>query len=512
MNNKEKQLPKIMYDQTQFTPLWMVDSNSIWLNDKNYFEAKRISGYMPERWFLYTQNIPVSFWFGAYDQEAIEKESQVGFDNFTNPEFLNKFEQAIPISYEKARKIGQVYFEKFYKKENEAVDNKQKEVIDLLQEIREANNFIMSHYLLTQPQRFYKFDAKLKEFLPNKDLELISTNGRHLTFVLKINKAIVDFAKKVHDTKLSVGEYFNKHHDEYKKLEAIINELGFLNWGFLGGDLIDMDYAKKEIESIVTKDQKFREEVKKMNELTSAIEKRNKILKKKEGFNQFRWADIMGHAAVLRFDLQTCVLCIHKYADNFVKAVQEKYGLSNDQISSYFFEEIIDLIRSGKKVNEKILQERQKGFLKIHTQEKVKTYIAKEAHEQIKELLEFREKEIKNAKEVSGTVASWPNKNQNKVTGRAFVLTTAFNVEEKLKDFNNGDILVATQTHPNLVPQMKVATAIVTDEGGITCHAAIVSRELGKPCIIGTKLASKIFKTGDNIELDLKNGSVKKIE
>ena len=82
-------------------------------------------------------------------------------------------------------------------------------------------------------------------------------------------------------------------------------------------------------------------------------------------------------------------------------------------------------------------------------------------------------------------------------------------IEEDLKKFKEGSILVATQTHPHIVPQMKNAVAIVTDEGGITCHAAIVSRELRKPCIIGTKLSTKIFKTGDMLEVDLKAGTVR---
>ena len=66
-------------------------------------------------------------------------------------------------------------------------------------------------------------------------------------------------------------------------------------------------------------------------------------------------------------------------------------------------------------------------------------------------------------------------------------------------------------TDPRYVPAMKKAAAIVTDEGGITCHAAIVSRELKKPCIIGTKIATKVLKDGDEVEVDAEKGVVKKI-
>ena len=74
-----------------------------------------------------------------------------------------------------------------------------------------------------------------------------------------------------------------------------------------------------------------------------------------------------------------------------------------------------------------------------------------------------------------------------------------------------GDVLVSIATDPDVVPAMKKASAIVTEQGGITSHAAIVSRELGIPCIIGTKIATKIFKDGDMVEVDANKGVVRKI-
>ncbi|MDO8558104.1 MAG: PEP/pyruvate-binding domain-containing protein [bacterium] len=85
----------------------------------------------------------------------------------------------------------------------------------------------------------------------------------------------------------------------------------------------------------------------------------------------------------------------------------------------------------------------------------------------------------------------------------------------KKKDFymfRDGEILVAAMTRPEFVPLMKKAKAIVTDEGGITSHAAIVSRELGKPCIIGTRVATKLLKDGDLVEVDAERGVVRILE
>lgn len=72
--------------------------------------------------------------------------------------------------------------------------------------------------------------------------------------------------------------------------------------------------------------------------------------------------------------------------------------------------------------------------------------------------------------------------------------------------------MVCVMTLPDYVSAMKLAKAIITDEGGITCHAAIISRELGIPCIVGTKIATKILKDGDLVEVDADRGIIKIIK
>jgi len=94
-----------------------------------------------------------------------------------------------------------------------------------------------------------------------------------------------------------------------------------------------------------------------------------------------------------------------------------------------------------------------------------------------------------------------------KVTGAVKIV----NVAKEMGKVNKGDILVATQTTPELLPAMKKAAAFVTDIGGITSHAAIVSREMNKPCVIGTKIATQVFKDGDRVEVDANKGVVRKI-
>lgn len=84
-------------------------------------------------------------------------------------------------------------------------------------------------------------------------------------------------------------------------------------------------------------------------------------------------------------------------------------------------------------------------------------------------------------------------------------------LDKELSKIKEGDIMVTLTTHPEYVTKMQIAKAIVTDEGGITCHAAIVARELGIPCIVGTKNATQILKDGDRVEVDATKGIVKKL-
>jgi len=105
--------------------------------------------------------------------------------------------------------------------------------------------------------------------------------------------------------------------------------------------------------------------------------------------------------------------------------------------------------------------------------------------------------------ELSGQIAC-----MGKQRGRVKIVTN----EDYFNKFKSGDILVTAMTRPEFMPLIKKAKAIVTDEGGIGCHAAIVSRELNKPCIIGTRQATRVLKDGDLVEVDADQGIIKKLK
>ncbi|MCW3995650.1 MAG: phosphoenolpyruvate synthase [Candidatus Bathyarchaeota archaeon] len=90
-------------------------------------------------------------------------------------------------------------------------------------------------------------------------------------------------------------------------------------------------------------------------------------------------------------------------------------------------------------------------------------------------------------------------------TGKAKIV---INAEDASHEMRKGDILVTGMTDPDFVPFMKMASAIVTDKGGITSHAAIVSRELNIPCVVGTEIATQVMKNAQEYTVDSRNGVI----
>lgn len=108
----------------------------------------------------------------------------------------------------------------------------------------------------------------------------------------------------------------------------------------------------------------------------------------------------------------------------------------------------------------------------------------------------------KSSKEVSGSTG---------YSGVARGKVRIILLKKDIRKLKKGEVLVTSMTTPDFIPAMKRSAAFVTDEGGITSHAAVVAREMKKPCVIGTHFATKVFKTGDRVEVDATRGIVKKI-
>ena len=139
--------------------------------------------------------------------------------------------------------------------------------------------------------------------------------------------------------------------------------------------------------------------------------------------------------------------------------------------------------------------------------QKGETKMAKKYEKLIKKYSHFREvkkqstsKDLTKIKVLKGIVAS-----KGKAEGKVNVILNP----EATKKFKKGEILVTTMTSPKFTIFLKSTPAIITDGGGTLCHAAIIAREMNVPCIVGTKIATKVLKDGDKVEVDAVKGIVK---
>ena len=162
--------------------------------------------------------------------------------------------------------------------------------------------------------------------------------------------------------------------------------------------------------------------------------------------------------------------------------------------------EIIKALKSGKVPKRETLNARMKCSVFYITAKKTTVLTGKKAQDFFDKLPKEKLAIQGQVDELKGTCAS-----PGKAKGQIRIIEYPKDIVKMKK----GDILISETTYPSLVPAMKNAAAIVTNAGGLSCHAAIVSRELGIPCIVGTKIVTKIFKDGDLVEVDATKGVIK---
>jgi phosphohistidine swiveling domain-containing protein len=188
--------------------------------------------------------------------------------------------------------------------------------------------------------------------------------------------------------------------------------------------------------------------------------------------------------------------------ENLFKELARRGGLTLEQVRFLTFNEYQKVI-SGKNLAT-LANDRMKYSIHFADRGKTVIYAGSEANQVRKKINFIRDDNVldKSLTEFGGSPA-YPGK----VSGKVKII----NSTQEMMKMHRGDILVSHMTNPDIVPAMKLAAAIVTDLGGITCHAAIISRELKIPCVIGTKIATQVLKDGDKIEVDALKGIIKKI-
>lgn len=179
-------------------------------------------------------------------------------------------------------------------------------------------------------------------------------------------------------------------------------------------------------------------------------------------------------------------------------SLERKTGIPYLYLKHLTFDEIENALR-GLVTREQLARRYETGVLFSTVENHYRVIEGSEA-ESIHQELEEKIKGRGDGKVLVGQVAC-----QGYARGTARIILG----QEDFHRFGEGEILVTGMTRPEFVPLMRKAAGIVTNEGGITCHAAIVSRELGKPCIIGTQKATQLIKDGDVVEVRANHGTVR---
>lgn len=186
----------------------------------------------------------------------------------------------------------------------------------------------------------------------------------------------------------------------------------------------------------------------------------------------------------------------------YSKEVGKRLGLTVKQVRRFMPWEIPAALR-GQPVDVDELNARFDHYVQYVHHGKRELYFGKAAEHFLQQFNVESMEASTDVRELKGDCAC---------PGHARGTVKVVNAPADMAKMNAGDILVAHATNPDVVPAMKIASAIVTDMGGITCHAAIVSRELKIPCVIGTKIATSALKDGDVVAVDANQGLVLKIQ
>lgn len=178
---------------------------------------------------------------------------------------------------------------------------------------------------------------------------------------------------------------------------------------------------------------------------------------------------------------------------HMLQGIATEHGITYDELLHSTRDEILNVLPSKE-----VLHERMEDHAMVMEQGVIRCVIGDEC----RKIREYLYEDLGDIREFKGTIAC-----KGKVIGTVRLIKS----REDFTRVNQGDILVTSMTTPEMVEIMKKAAAFVTDEGGITCHASIISREMNKPCVIGTKLATQVLMDGDKVEVDANTGVVRNL-
>lgn len=267
------------------------------------------------------------------------------------------------------------------------------------------------------------------------------------------------------------------------------------NYGFTKN--LDIEYFKKELDKLNIKDAK--KKIKEIENYPKKVRERKEELVVKYKINKkiVKIAERLSYCIWWQDYRKKFIFIANHINSEFLKSIAKVKEMPFKELCYYTAQEIINLLGEDKKINAK---DRFDGFSIYYTEGKSLTYkIGKEANDFVRPYLKV--KIDKDLKEIRGLVVS----KEETIRGKVKIVLTPRNLDK----MEEGDILVAPMTSPDFIVAMRKASAIITDEGSMTCHAAIVSRELRIPCIVGTRVATRTLRDEFIVEVDTNKGVVR---
>ena len=284
------------------------------------------------------------------------------------------------------------------------------------------------------------------------------------------------------------------HSDKVRKdqISEIAKKYWWTTLGWMPQPILDAADVKAAIKSVMRPEQQIETRPAEKKSLLEKFSKQSRLVALAKLFADLAlWHDQRKEFQVRMIAAGDAIL---------VEISRRRQDLSVDDLMRLNYHEVVDYI--NEKDLEKVLAKRKQFYFRYLKKDKLSAFDGAAAVEKKDELIV--KSETQRLTEFRGMPAS---------AGSVRAIARVSNDPKYLAKFlKAGEILVTGQTMPDFVPAMKRASAVVTDEGGATCHAAIISRELKIPCVVGTKIATDVLKTGDLIEVDANRGIIKIIK
>ncbi|MFH0971105.1 MAG: PEP-utilizing enzyme [Candidatus Micrarchaeota archaeon] len=348
-----------------------------------------------------------------------------------------------------------------------------------------ASDFSLEKFASEELQREFGF-VKSVELLTALSIPTgPSWENRHMLEMLEFAKGAEKMGVK-NFRELKLGKL-------WKEFQRHMNKWDWLAYDYENGAMGEEEFGKRFEEALKNPEK----EIEKIRKNASENEKKRNAALKEVGHKKGgRLGALLGELAYFkeyRKGLMSKALCL---MEPLYVEIARRIGVELKFARYLVPEELEEALENPAKWSG-ILKERWEYSVYIQEGEKHKILVGDEAKKYMHSL-----KMEKPTAELKGTIAC-----MGKVTGRVKIL---FKPSDMAK-MQQGDIIVSAMTTPDLIPAIKKAAAIVTDTGGMTCHAAIVSREFNIPCIIGTQHATAILKDGDLVEVDATKGIIRKL-